>query len=106
MRTTGLQGGSCARHTFFSVAVGGQGGVHGQHILAEVAVNITIEEGGEGKRVREVYRTQGAVDKKGQRVREARRSMTHILFSGRGRPRRRARPTHPGRGNTSWPRWR
>ena len=60
MRTTGLQGGSCARHTFFSVAVGGQGGVHGQHILAKVAVNITIEEGGEGKRVREVYRTQGA----------------------------------------------
>ena len=42
------------------MAVGDQGGVHGQHILAEVAVNITIEEGGEGKRVREVYRTQGA----------------------------------------------
>jgi hypothetical protein len=45
--------------------VGDQGGVHGHHRLAEVAVNITIEEGGEGKRVREVYRTQGAVDKKG-----------------------------------------
>jgi hypothetical protein len=93
------RGGSAHSMTHLLALVGGsRTGVEGHHILAEVAVKNTIEKGGEGKRVREVYRTQGAVDKKGQRVRGGERSMTYLLFSGRGRPRRRARPPSLSRG--------
>jgi hypothetical protein len=60
--------------------------VHGHHILAEVAVNITIKEGGEGKRVREVYKNQGGGRQKQGSATRTRHCLGQQNFQGTTAP--------------------